>query len=84
MSLDILSCQRGRRREIVEGLSIDMTNEWPVVYTELLYHLRNADNVVVATANKANKRLPSVLSQDSHASELGGFLSKIQICRGPL
>ncbi|KAI6875777.1 hypothetical protein KC323_g235 [Hortaea werneckii] len=48
------------------------------------HHLRNAGDVVVATADEANKRFPGILLQYPYAGELGRFLGKVGIGCGPL
>lgn len=51
---------------------------------KLLHHLRNADDIVVATTDEADKGFPGILLQDPHAGEFGGFLLEVRVCAGPL
>ncbi|KAI7165260.1 hypothetical protein KC349_g216 [Hortaea werneckii] len=54
------------------------------VDAELVDHLRDAGDVVVTTADEANKRFPGILLQYPYASKLGRFFGKIGIGCGPL
>lgn len=52
--------------------------------TQLLHHLTDAQNIVVAAADKRNQRLPSVLIQDADACEGGGAAREVGVGEGPL
>ena len=48
-----------------------------------LYHLRYANDVVVAAADEADQRFPRILPQDAHPGELGGLLLEVGVRAGP-
>lgn len=56
-------------------------DEGTVVHAELLDHLGNARNVVIAAADEGEQRFPGVLAQDADPSELGGFLFEVWVLR---
>ena len=51
-----------------------------VAQSKTSYHLRDSDDIVVTTANKANQRFPRILSQDSDTGELWGLSLEIDVC----
>lgn len=48
------------------------------------YHLRDATDIVITTADEPDQRLPGILLQDAHASERLCFLHEIRVGRRPL
>ena len=66
------------------GHVIDVGNERTVVQAQVVNHGGYADNVVVAAANEADQSLPSVLAQDTDASEGWGAPFEVGIGGSPL
>jgi len=54
------------------------------MYTQLMYHLTNSCDIVVATADEADQCLPSVLLQYANSGELWRSLLKVCISGRPL
>lgn len=63
--------------------AIDRCNEGAVVKAELLDHLRDARNVVVAAADEGDQGFPGVLAKDADAGELGGFFAEVGVLGRP-
>lgn len=52
--------------------------------TELVHHLGDSGDIVVAAANEADERFPAVLSEDAHAGEFGGLFGEVGVGGRPL
>jgi hypothetical protein len=63
---------------------VQMTNQRSKVNTELIDHLGNARNVVVAGANEADESLPSILLEDAYPCELWSLLPEVGVSSRPL
>lgn len=63
---------------------VHVPQERSVVDAEFMYHLADADDIVVAAADEAHERFPGVLLEDAHARELGCFFCEVWVLGGPL
>lgn len=76
--------ERAGRREVVVRLRADVADQRAVVHAQLLDHLRDPGDVVVAAAYEADEGLPCILLQDAHAGEPGRFPLEVRVRGRPL
>lgn len=65
-------------------LVVEMAEQWAVVEAQLMDHLADARDVVVAAADEADERFPGVLLENADAGEFGCFLGEVGVGKGPL
>lgn len=52
--------------------------------TRVTHHLGYSDDIIVATADESDQRLPGILSQNSDSGEFGSLLLEVEVGRRPL
>ncbi|QBZ62984.1 hypothetical protein PoMZ_11874 [Pyricularia oryzae] len=74
----------GRRKVAVDVAGYGGDGLPSVVVAQLVAHLRDARDVVVAAADEGHERLPGVLVQDADASELGRLAAEVGVAVRPV